>query len=306
MPNSRCRSRISSRICAWTVTSSAVVGSSAISTFGRHASAIAIITRWRMPPDSSCGYWSSRRAGSRDVHGVQHSIARRRASAPRRRSRVRRGSPRSAGADRQHRVERGHRLLEDHRDLAAAHARASRARQSAARSRSAEPDRAARRCAATARQQPHDRKRRQRLAGAGFAGEAQRLAGRQSRKQMPSTHAAAAPSGVARIRAHRSVDDRGRRRWRPCSTAGSLEDDAREVERHHPVRHVDDLADPQIAADRARACRRRPVAGRARPASRSIMRATASARAGHQVRADAGRHLVALARRDGASPGPAS
>ena len=34
------------------VTSSAVVGSSAISTFGLQANAIAIITRWRMPPDS--------------------------------------------------------------------------------------------------------------------------------------------------------------------------------------------------------------------------------------------------------------
>ena len=32
-------------ICAWTVTSSAVVGSSAISSFGRHSSAMAIITR---------------------------------------------------------------------------------------------------------------------------------------------------------------------------------------------------------------------------------------------------------------------
>ena len=37
------------------VTSSAVVGSSAISSFGRQASAMAIITRWRMPPESWCG-----------------------------------------------------------------------------------------------------------------------------------------------------------------------------------------------------------------------------------------------------------
>ncbi len=35
------------RICAWTVTSSAVVGSSAISRSGSFASAMAIITRWR-------------------------------------------------------------------------------------------------------------------------------------------------------------------------------------------------------------------------------------------------------------------
>mgnify|MGYP006176023555 CR=1 FL=1 len=41
-----------SRICAWMVTSSAVVGSSAIRSFGLHESAIAIITRWRMPPEN--------------------------------------------------------------------------------------------------------------------------------------------------------------------------------------------------------------------------------------------------------------
>ena len=43
---------ISSRICAWMVTSSAVVGSSAISSLGLQASATAIMTRWRMPPES--------------------------------------------------------------------------------------------------------------------------------------------------------------------------------------------------------------------------------------------------------------
>ena len=40
---------MSSRICAWMVTSSAVVGSSARMSFGSQARAIAIITRWRMP-----------------------------------------------------------------------------------------------------------------------------------------------------------------------------------------------------------------------------------------------------------------
>jgi hypothetical protein len=42
-------------ICAWIVTSSAVVGSSAMRSFGRHASAIAIIARWFMPPESWWG-----------------------------------------------------------------------------------------------------------------------------------------------------------------------------------------------------------------------------------------------------------
>ena len=50
-------------ICAWVVTSSAVVASSAISSLGRQASAIAIMTRCRMPPDSWCGYsWKRRSA----------------------------------------------------------------------------------------------------------------------------------------------------------------------------------------------------------------------------------------------------
>jgi hypothetical protein len=44
-----------SRIWACTVTSSAVVGSSATRISGSALSAIAIITRWRMPPLSWCG-----------------------------------------------------------------------------------------------------------------------------------------------------------------------------------------------------------------------------------------------------------
>ena len=40
------------RICACTVTSRAVVGSSAISNAGEQASARAIIARWRMPPEN--------------------------------------------------------------------------------------------------------------------------------------------------------------------------------------------------------------------------------------------------------------
>ena len=45
MPRSRCSDSSKSRICAWMVTSSAVVGSSAISSFGLQAIAMAIITR---------------------------------------------------------------------------------------------------------------------------------------------------------------------------------------------------------------------------------------------------------------------
>ena len=45
----------SSTICAWMVTSRAVVGSSAMSRLGLQASIMAIITRWRMPPENWCG-----------------------------------------------------------------------------------------------------------------------------------------------------------------------------------------------------------------------------------------------------------
>ena len=46
------RSGLFGRAKAWMVTSSAVVGSSAISTRGSHEIAIAIITRCRIPPES--------------------------------------------------------------------------------------------------------------------------------------------------------------------------------------------------------------------------------------------------------------
>ena len=54
------------------VTSSAVVGSSAISSAGSHDSAMAIMTRWRMPPDRLCGKSSMRCAGRGDPHQLEH------------------------------------------------------------------------------------------------------------------------------------------------------------------------------------------------------------------------------------------
>ena len=50
--SSSCSSASKCRICAWMVTSSAVVGSSAMISAGPHISAMAIITRWRSPPES--------------------------------------------------------------------------------------------------------------------------------------------------------------------------------------------------------------------------------------------------------------
>ncbi|OLF10730.1 hypothetical protein BLA60_15875 [Actinophytocola xinjiangensis] len=55
VPSRSRRPAISASTRAWVVTSSAVVGSSAMISRGSPASAIAIITRWRWPPDSSCG-----------------------------------------------------------------------------------------------------------------------------------------------------------------------------------------------------------------------------------------------------------
>ncbi len=55
VPRSRCRRFTRSMICAWMVTSSAVVASSAISRRGLHDSAMAIMTRWRMPPENWWG-----------------------------------------------------------------------------------------------------------------------------------------------------------------------------------------------------------------------------------------------------------
>jgi hypothetical protein len=55
MPRARARPSTKSMMTAWVVTSSPVVGSSAISSAGRQASARAMPTRWHMPPDSSNG-----------------------------------------------------------------------------------------------------------------------------------------------------------------------------------------------------------------------------------------------------------
>ena len=61
-------------ICACTVTSSADVGSSAISTSGSSTVAIAIITRWHIPPDSSPGNDRATRRGSGRRMRVSTSI----------------------------------------------------------------------------------------------------------------------------------------------------------------------------------------------------------------------------------------
>ena len=53
------------------VTSRAVVGSSATMTSGSLAMAMAIMARWRMPPENSCGNAAARRAGFGDADQVE-------------------------------------------------------------------------------------------------------------------------------------------------------------------------------------------------------------------------------------------
>src|SRR4051794_4790774 len=170
-PIRRLRSRIRSRICAWMVTSSAVVGSSAMSSFGLQASAIAIITRWRMPPESWCGY--SRRRRLRDADEVQHldgAVLRRAPlDAFMQAQRLAQLAP-----DRQHRIEAGHRLLEDHADVVAADVahRALGQRQEIA---ALKPDRAGD-LAGRLGDEAQDRVRGDGLAAAALADDRQRLA----------------------------------------------------------------------------------------------------------------------------------
>ena len=243
---------------ACTVTSSAVVGSSAISTSGRSASAMAIITRWRMPPESSCGYCFSRvsacgmrTASSASMARFARRAARQRRCAPR--------SPRSAAGRCQHRVERGHRLLEDHGDAVAAnapHRALRRASPDPVPPNRIEPPANPR---GRLRQQPHDGERGHRLARAGFAGDAQGLAAPRSKDRSSTSGASPASVPATTVeavdgqhvfpgRAGRLVRHARDRCRRPALR--SFEDAAREVERHDPVRHVDDLADPEVAADR--------------------------------------------------------
>ena len=74
-------SRSRSRICACTVTSSAVVGSSAMTSGGLQASATASITRWRMPARQLVGVVVDALFGLDDLDGA--AAARSPARAPR-------------------------------------------------------------------------------------------------------------------------------------------------------------------------------------------------------------------------------
>ena len=150
------------------VTSSAVVGSSAISSFGLQASAMAIITRWRMPPESRCGYSLKRdfADGMRTLSRSRMTSAFGLGAAHVAMAHQRFGDLESDG---QARVEAGHRFLKDHGNVIAAHAAHllfGQVEEHPARQRNAAFD-----LAVAARQKPHDRQRGHAFAGAGFAND---------------------------------------------------------------------------------------------------------------------------------------
>ena len=79
-PRSSTSRRIRARIWRRIAASSAVVGSSATISSGSVQSASAITTRWRMPPENSCGWSSMRRSGDSIPVSASSATARSRAS----------------------------------------------------------------------------------------------------------------------------------------------------------------------------------------------------------------------------------
>ena len=149
------------------VTSSAVVGSSAIKSLGWQASAIAIMTRWRRPPESSCGYCAKRRSGAPIPTMRSSSSTRARIAA---RAHIAMQAQRLADleAHRKGRVQAGHRLLKDHADAVAAHV-AHRALVQRQQVLAVEREPPALDLRRRAGQEPHDGARGDALAAAGLA-----------------------------------------------------------------------------------------------------------------------------------------
>ena len=112
-------------IAAWTETSSAEVISSHTSSSGSAASARAIATRWRSPPESWSGKRFGRARGERDaLEALATRGGRRRARPPPKQREL----ARDRLADRPPRVQRRVRVLEDVLDLAPRLRRSARAR----------------------------------------------------------------------------------------------------------------------------------------------------------------------------------
>ena len=198
MPVSACRRFSSFRYCSWMVTSSAVVGSSAISTSGSPLMAMAPTTRCFMPPLIWCGYWPMRCSGA--AISTRRSAATASFMISARGARLRR-SDRLAQlvADREHRIERGLRVLQHHRDAPAADL-AHLGRRALQDVLAAQQHLALDGARAALGQQAHQRQRRQALAAARFAHQAQHLAApaaRSSRRRPPSPRRGAGRNGCA-------------------------------------------------------------------------------------------------------------
>ena len=135
---------------------------------------MAIMMRWRRPPESSCGYALARRTGSGMPTRRMRSSARSRARRPRK-AQVHLRAFGDLVADPHDGVERGHRLLEDHRDRPSANLSepAGRCRHEilALEQHLAADD------LAGAGEEAHDRAQRHALAAARLADEPERLAG---------------------------------------------------------------------------------------------------------------------------------
>ena len=161
------------------VTSSAVVGSSAISTAGCRRAPSRSSRAGACRRRAGAGIASARRSRLGDAHERAASRPRALARAPRPRPWCSMQRLGDLLADGHHRIERGHRLLEDHRDLrcrGCAHLGLARAPAGSRPSKRMPPPtmRPGRR-----RTRPHDRERGDALAAAGFADDAERLAARE-------------------------------------------------------------------------------------------------------------------------------
>ena len=197
------------------VTSSAVVGSSAIRKSGSQASVIAIITRCFCPPEAERVFVDAALGlGDADARR-SHSIALARAA--RRADRCGSRSPRRSGRPAHHRVQAGGRLLEDHADAPAAHR--AHARFGQGQHVVALDLDAALFDVAVLGQQAHQRQRRHALAAAGFAHQREGLAapdGQALRPSMARTRPASASAPTSRF-----VDCQHRAALRHCAAAGA-------------------------------------------------------------------------------------
>ena len=156
---------------------------------------MAIITRWRVPPDSSYGYWRIRRAGSGMRTSVEQLLGGRlRLAAAHAEVHAQRLA--DLVTDAHQRVERAHRVLEHHRHRSTpdrAHLPVGAVEQLLA----PEADRAASLGFGVA-DQSHDRAGEHGLAGAGLADDPDRLAAldrQRSRRRPPAPAHAATGSG---------------------------------------------------------------------------------------------------------------